>query len=631
MAHSPKEILQKYWGYDSFRPMQEEVIDSIMQGNDTLVLFPTGGGKSICYQVPALAMEGLCLVVSPLISLMKDQVQNLSNKGIKAACLVAGTNSLEQEVIFNNCIFGKTKILYVSPERLTQQVFIQHFRQMKVSMIAVDEAHCISQWGYDFRPAYLGIARIRDYHPSAPIMALTATATQEVVVDIQKQLLFRNGKRVYQSSFTRNNLAYMVFAEENKDGRLIRIINKVGGSGIVYVRNRRRTRAIADMLIQHGISATYYHAGLEAKERDLAQLRWMKGEVDVIVATNAFGMGIDKPNVRYVVHMDIPSSIEAYFQEAGRAGRDGKKAYAVLLYNQDDLGVLDANIEASYPSRQIISNTYRAICNYYQIPIGAGEDCQFDFDLEGICNTYHFNVVEFYNAARFLEKEGLVVLPDREDAESKLYIPIDRETLYRFQIDQPRYSDLLVMILRLYGGLFTSFVPISEKLLARQMYMNADQIRNMLLHLDALKIVKYQPQKTKKQIIFPVPRIDAKDISLTDSNYRNLKENASIKKDAIRNYVVNTQLCRSEMLLAYFGEQQSDPCQQCDHCIVNKKQTPTQELRNEILGLLKKKPMNSNELLSEIAHIDESRCREELRQLVDEGLVGINKQLQFFV
>ena len=346
-----REVLKKYWGYDTFRPLQEEIIDSILQGCDTLALLPTGGGKSVCYQVPALMLDGLCLVVSPLISLMKDQVQQLNSRGIKAACLVSGTTGIEQEVIFNNCIHGKIKLLYISPERLKQRVFIEHLRQMQVSFLAVDEAHCISQWGYDFRPSYLEIAKIRTYYPNIPILALTATATPFVAEDIQRQLLFPSTSRRFQSSFQRQNLAYLVFHEEDKMGRLLRIARGAGKSGIVYVRNRRRTREIADHLVANGIRATYYHAGLEPKERDIAQRRWMQGEVDAIVATNAFGMGIDKPDVRYVVHMDIPTSIEAYFQEAGRAGRDGNKSYAVLLYNDNDLDTLQHNFESAYPSR----------------------------------------------------------------------------------------------------------------------------------------------------------------------------------------------------------------------------------------------------------------------------------------
>ena len=517
-----KDILKKYWGFNSFRPLQEEIIDSLLQGCDTLALLPTGGGKSICYQLPALMLDGLCLVVSPLISLMKDQVQHLRDRGIKAACLVSGTTGIEQEIVYNNCIHGKIKILYVSPERLKQQSFIEHFRQMNVSFLAVDEAHCISQWGYDFRPSYLEIAKIRAYHPHIPILALTATATPFVADDIQRQLMFASTSRRYQSSFHRRNLAYMVFHEENKMGRLLRIAHNVGGSGIIYVRNRRRTHEIANQLVANGIRATYYHAGLEPKERDSAQRRWMQGEVNVIVATNAFGMGIDKPDVRFVVHLDIPSSIEAYFQEAGRAGRDGNKAYAVLLYNDSDLDTLQQNYEHNYPSLKQITNIYRAICNYYQIPVGSGTDCQFDFNYEALCNTYRFNLLEFFSATRMLEKEGLITIPDIDESQSRIYIPLSREEVYRFQVNQPRYSDLMTLLLRMYGGLFTEFVPISEQALARKLYYDPQQIRKMLLHMDALKSIVYRPKQTKPQIVFTSPRIDVNHLYLNESNYSEL-------------------------------------------------------------------------------------------------------------
>ncbi len=630
-AKSAKELLKRYWGYDTFRPMQEEIINSVTQGNDTLVLMPTGGGKSLCYQIPALMKEGICLVVSPLISLMKDQVHQLHEHGIKAACLISGINGIEQEIVFNNCLHDNVKLLYVSPERLRQRVFIEHFRQMNISMIAVDEAHCISQWGYDFRPSYLEIANIRVYFPSIPIIALTATATPEVVSDIQQKLLFRPQKRLFQTSFSRGNLAYMVFHEMDKEGRMLRIIRKTGGCGIVYVRNRRRTREIAELLTHNGITAAYYHGGLEPKERNMAQARWMKGDVSVMVATNAFGMGIDKPDVRYVIHLDIPSSIEAYFQEAGRGGRDGKKSYAVMLYNESDLETLQQNFELSFPSRQKIANIYRAICNYYQLPVGSGENCQFDFDLEGLCATYHFNVLELYNATRFLEREGLLLLPEIEDSESKVYVPISREELYKFQVDQPKYSDLLFLLLRLYGGLFSDFVPISERLLARRMFMDVEQITNMLLHMDALKVIVYQPKKKRPQIVFSSPRIDAKDLYLSDSNYKELKEKANMRKEAMQQYVTAQEGCRSNIMLQYFGETTSDPCGVCDLCLTQHNHTKVSSIREQILQLLEKQPLRSDQLLELLPHNDEEMVKQELRQLVNEDIVCINDALQFTV
>ena len=627
------KVLKKYWGYDSFRPLQAEIIDSLLQGCDTLALLPTGGGKSICYQLPALMLDGLCLVVSPLISLMKDQVQQLSNRGIKAACLVSGTSGIEQEIVYNNCIHGKVKLLYVSPERLKQQSFIEHFRQMNVSFLAVDEAHCISQWGYDFRPSYLEIGKIRAYHPDIPILALTATATPQVADDIRHQLMFTSSGRRFQSSFYRPNLAYMVFHEEDKLGRLLRIARNVGGSGIVYVRNRRRTHEIANQLLANGINATYYHAGLEPKERDTAQRRWMQSETNVIVATNAFGMGIDKPDVRFVVHLDIPTSIEAYFQEAGRAGRDGNKAFAVMLYNDNDLDTLQQNFDSNYPSQKHIANIYRAICNYYQLPIGSGTDRQFDFDFEAICNTYRFDIVEFFSATRLLEREGLISLPNPDEAQSRLYIPLSREEVYRFQVNQPRYSDLMALLLRMYGGLFSDFVPISEQALARKLYFEPQQIRNMLLHMDALKAVVYRPRQNKPQIIFTSPRIDANDLYLNESNYTLLKQHAAERLNSIRQYTLSDHGCRSQTLLSYFGETESIPCGICDYCLHQKKSssqsTDISSLRNKLLQLIKERPYRAEEIIERMGSINEEPVRQLLREMVDQRLVTINKLLQF--
>ncbi len=579
--------------------------------------------------------DGLCLVVSPLISLMKDQVQQLHERGIKSACIVSGLTATEQEIIFNQCIHGKIKILYVSPERLKQRVFIEHFRQMKISFIAVDEAHCISQWGYDFRPPYLEIARIRIYHNNVPVIALTATATPRVVTDIQHQLLFRPGHKLYQSNFSRPNLAYMVFREGDKEGRLLRIAHHAGGSGIVYVRNRRRTGQVAQFLVANGITATYYHAGLSAKERDIAQLRWIKGETSVMVATNAFGMGIDKPDVRFVVHLDIPSSIEAYFQEAGRAGRDGQKAYAVMLYDENDIESLHTTHNLNYPTPKFIASVYKAICNYYQLPIGSGEDCQFDFDIEQLCNTYNLNPVAFYSAARFLEREGLIAIPDREETESRVHIPVSRDDIYRFQLSQDRrYSDLLTLMLRMYGGFFSDFVPISERAMARRLNLTEKKVTDMLHHMDALKIIHYKAKTTKPQIIFTAPRVNVESLTLTESNYNTLKQHATERLEAMLHYVDSPQ-CRSSYLLQYFGEQNSQPCGICDRCIQSHSTTPQPAVRNDlrtaILKHLQQQPLRVDELLEKISGVEESTLVDTLRTLVDERTVSINQSLQFFV
>ena len=626
---SPLEILKRYWGHDTFRPLQEEIISSVVQGLDTLALMPTGGGKSVCYQVPAMLTEGICLVVSPLIALMKDQVQQLRGRGIKAVCLVSGMTSYEQSVVLNNCLYGKVKLLYVSPERLKQRVFIEHLRRMKVSMIAVDEAHCISQWGYDFRPPYLEIASIRQYHPEAPVLALTATATPEVADDICRQLQFRPGSQRFQSSFRRENLAYMVFREEDKQGRLLRIARTTGGAGIVYVRNRRRTKEVADYLAAQGVTAMYYHAGMSPKERDAVQARWMQGSA-VMVATNAFGMGIDNPDVRFVVHLDIPSSPEAYFQEAGRAGRDGKRSYAVLLYDDTDLADLQRNFDSAYPSLQQIGNVYRAICNYYQLPLGSGCDCQFDFDIEALCRTYQFNVTEFYHATRFLEREGMLSLPDRETAESRLYVPLSKEELYRFQVEQHRYGELMTLILRMYGGLFSEFVPISERAIARRILLDEATVERMLMQMDALKVVVYKRKSLRPQIVFTSPRIDVKDLYLSDVNYKDQKERAQMRLDAMRQYIApadgNGEGCRSQRLLAYFGERQEEVCGVCDLCLQHRKRD-VEGLQSRVLELLAQRPMRADELTARLATSEEEETLAALlRRMMDEGTLTLDRQ-----
>ncbi len=578
-----------------------------------------------------MVKEGMCLVVSPLIALMKDQVLNLNKRGIKSLCLSSQSSSQEQFVMLDNCIHGKVKMLYVTPERLRQRVFIEHFKQMNVSLIAVDEAHCISQWGYDFRPAYLQIATIRQYAPEVPVLALTATATPAVAEDICRQLEFRPGKQLFQSSFVRPNLAYMVFHEKNKMGRLLRIARTVGGSGIIYVRNRRRTREVAQFLTSNGIPSTFYHAGLTYKERDLSQQQWSKGEVPVMVATNAFGMGIDKGDVRFIVHLDIPDSMEAYFQEAGRAGRDGSKAYAVLLYEDADLEHLETSFSVSYPTLQQIGNAYRALCNYYQMPLGTGEGCEFDFDIEAICNTYNFNVVEFYNAVHFLEREGLLSIPELDDTRSTLYVLLNRQDLYRFQVEQGRYGDMMAALLRMYGGLSTEPRPISERDIARRIFIEQEEVVRMLQHMDALKVVSYHPRRVKPYIVFTSPRVDATDLYLGKIDYAQLQRRARDRMEAMMRYVQADGGCRSQMLVGYFGEQQATPCGFCDLCIEQNKRSAENTLRQRILETLKEKPMRADELIQRLGLLDEKEFRTQLRQLVDERKVSVDESLQFFV
>ena len=599
-----------------------------MQGHDTLALLPTGGGKSLCYQLPAVAKEGLCLVVSPLIALMRDQVQQLLDRGIRAACIVSGMSLQEQEVVLNNAVYGRLKLLYVSPERLKNQMFVGHLRQMRLSLIAVDEAHCISQWGYDFRPSFLDIVAVRRYFPSVPFLALTASATPSVAADIAQVLAFRPGYQMFKSGFLRPNLAYMSFHEPDKNGRLLRVVNHIGGSGIVYVRNRRRTQEVAQFLTANHVSATFYHAGLSAKERDLRQLQWMRGGVSVMVATNAFGMGVDKPDVRFVVHLDLPDCIESYYQEAGRAGRDGQKAYALILYDESDIHSLRQSFEVDYPSVAYVQNVYRAICNYYQIPLGSGEGCLFDFDFLNICQTYGFHPHEFYSAVRLIEKEGLVSVPDREEAESRLFICVSNETLYRFQVDHVRYEPLIQQLLRNYGGLFTDFVPINEKLLARKCYLEESMVEKMLLHLDALKLVSYRKRSSKPPIEFVSVRVDATSISLCGQNYHQLKQRASERLEAMVAYATARDVCRSQALLSYFGDMDAEACHICDVCIGKRNSSP--DLRQTVETILRRGPATIDEVVAQVhseLH-DEKTVVAAVREMIDRRQISIDKDFR---
>ncbi len=474
-----KTILLKYWGYSHFRPMQEDIIQSVLDGKDTLALLPTGGGKSLCFQVPAMLKPGICIVISPLIALMKDQVENLNKRGINAKAIYSGMHPNEIEITLNNAVYGDVKLLYVSPERLQTDSFREHLKKMKVNLIAVDEAHCVSQWGYDFRPPYLKIADIKAILQNVPILALTATATPEVVEDIQNKLEFKQ-KNVFQKSFERKNLTYFVIKSDDKLARLLRVINKVKGTGIVYVRSRKKTVEIANFLNKNGIKAGYYHAGLESKIRNDQQKLWMRDSNKVIVATNAFGMGIDKPNVRFVVHLDLPDTLEAYFQEAGRAGRDEQASFAVILHDNADLLALDQNFQNAYPEKEYIKNVYQALGNYFQIPEGSGKDQSFDFDLRDFCDQFRFNVITAYNSLKFLEKEGYIILNEDPNQSSVVHFTIGKEDLYRFQIENPSTDNFIKIILRSYGGVFADFVKISEVEIAKRSKSDVEKVQKML-------------------------------------------------------------------------------------------------------------------------------------------------------
>ena len=619
-------LLKRYWGYDSFRPMQEEIIDSAVAGHDTMVLLPTGGGKSLCYQLPALMMEGLCLVVSPLIALMKDQVVQLSSRHIKAACITSGMSHTDISSVLTNCLYGDVKFLYVSPERLRQQQFIEHFRRMKVCLIAVDEAHCVSQWGYDFRPPYLQIADIRAYHPAVPLMALTATATPKVVDDICEHLAMRN-RKLFRGSFVRPNLGYMVVYDEDKSRRLLAIAAATEGCGIVYTRSRRYTEQIAALLVENGITAEFYHAGLGPAERDRRQGLWMNGQCRVMVATNAFGMGIDKPDVRFVVHADVPDSLEAYFQEAGRAGRDGAPANAYLLCGPSDAAALRANHAKDFPSLQYIRNVYRALCNYYRLPMGGGADSRYGFDLQKVCGSYAFNVREFYAACRFLEREGLIALPELDEAVSSLTVTVGRDELYRFQVNHMRLGDFVQTLLRMYPGVLSTAVPIDEKRIAMRCNIDVLDVVTMLGELHAMHVADYHPCPTEPQIVFPSARIPESEIIFQPQQYDLLKQAALQRIEAMEAYIANDTECRSRQFAAYFGSADSVPaCGCCDVCLRSVAPADA-DCRAAVIQQLSVGRLSPHDLcvmLEAKGYID---VREVLRDMLDRGDIYLDKNL----
>lgn len=626
---NPQDVLNRYWGFPSFRPLQEDIINAVLEGNDVLAMLPTGGGKSLCYQIPALCFEGICVVVSPLIALMKDQVAGLVKRHVKAACLVSGMSRSEQDVVLNNALFGKIKILFISPERMRSQLFVNHFRDMKVSMIVVDEAHCISEWGYDFRPPYLELAFLRSFHPHKPVLALTASATPEVVVDIQEKLHFKSPV-VFKGGFHRNNLSYMFFKEDDKYGRLLRVARNLAATGIVYVRNRRKTVEISHFLNQNGISATYYHAGLPTAERDIHQSVWMNGDVQVMVATNAFGMGIDKPDVRFVVHLDIPQSIEAYYQEAGRAGRDGKPSYAVLLYDDGDILQCWDSFNRNFPKLDYIRNVYSAICNFYQIPVGAGSGAEFPYHIEQICAAYKFNVSDYYSATHFLEREGLLAIPETEELFSKVYVPVTKEDLYRYQVENIQYDELISVLLRMYGGLFSDYVPISEKKIAEKLMVFEERIVKMLQHLNASKIIMYKQKQQGPRIIFTSERIDSQNISLADSKYDKLKRNAECRLKTMLDFVQYNDKCRSINLLSYFGDDASSDCMMCDVCRSKNRANNMQDIVDRILKIVDAGPISMQQLVIRLPDVGDNQLSSVVRKLIDMRKLGLNQNFELY-
>lgn len=622
---TPVDILQEYWGFQAFRPLQEEIITSVLEGHDTLALLPTGGGKSICFQVPALLKEGIAIVVSPLIALMKDQVANLRQRNIKAEAIYAGMTFRDIDRVLDNCVYGDIKFLYLSPERLQSELVQERIKKMQVNLLAVDEAHCVSQWGYDFRPPYLEIALVREWLPEVPFIALTATATPEVVKDIQEKLAFPPKKsQVFQKSFIRANLSYSVLKEENKFGKLASILLKVKGSAVVYVRNRRKTKEIAHYLQKRKIQADFYHAGLSNESRTSKQEAWTQDKLRVIVSTNAFGMGIDKPNVRVVVHMDLPNSIEAYFQEAGRAGRDGEKAFAVLLYNENDKKSLEKAYELAFPEIKEIKRVYQALGSYFQLAIGGGQGQSFDFDLIEFAKNFAFHPVTAFNCLKALEQIGIIILTEAVYIPASLRIKVHKDQLYDFQLRHPRLDKILKVILRSYHGAFKDYIKLRETQLARALGVPKSDLQKALLLMRKEGIVDYIPQKENPQVIFIQERLAVEQLTIDQQLYH-FRKNRHLERINKAVAYAETIVCRQQQLVRYFGEQTEAKCSICDVCLGRHKTEVNREefekYKAKIQRLLQREALSLAEILSSFTPRHENKVLQVVEYLLDESFL----------
>ena len=613
------DILHKYWGYPDFRGIQREIIESIGAGKDTLGLMPTGGGKSLTFQVPALAQEGVCIVITPLIALMKDQVEHLRHKGIAAAAIYSGMSRDAIVTTLENCIFGGVKLLYISPERISSDLFQIKLKHMKVSFITVDEAHCISQWGYDFRPSYLQIAVIRKLVPNVPILALTATATPDVIDDIQERLGFTE-KNVFRMSFERKNLVYVVRQAEDKEAEMVHILQSIPKTAIVYCRSRKRTKEIAQLLMQYGISATWYHAGLEPAVKDQRQSEWQHDKVRVIVATNAFGMGIDKADVRVVIHMDCPSSLEAYFQEAGRAGRDGQKAYAVLLYNGHDNRTLQKRVEDTFPPKEYVQQVYEHLAYFYQIGVNSGEGCTFEFPIDKFCATFKHFPIRANAALILLQRAGYIDYEPNPDNNARVRFLLRRDDLYRLDSLSEKENDVVISLLRNYGGLFTDYGYVDESYIAQEAGLDRNQTYMVLINLSKKRIIDFIPRKSIPLISYKRDRVDGSDVILNKSVYEERKEQFQKSINSVINYAQNDRVCRSRQLLYYFGEKKSVDCEQCDVCLSHTHHDDhdkQEEIKEKLLALVAD---GERHHVTEVRQLDEDwdMVTKVMKELMDE-------------
>jgi ATP-dependent DNA helicase RecQ len=624
------EILKKYWGYDSFRPLQQEIIDSVLSANDTLAIMPTGGGKSICFQVPSMSKEGLCLVISPLIALMKDQVLNLKKKGIPALSIYSGMSFTEVKKTLQNAAYGNFKFLYVSPERFETDLFLEFLPLIKVNLIAVDEAHCISQWGYDFRPAYLRIAAIREYFPDVPILALTASATLEVQKDICDKLLFKKNQKSFQQSFERANLSYSAFELSSKQNKLLTILKKVSGSGIVYCKTRKRTKEIAEMLNLNGISADHYHAGLSNEERNKKQEDWINNKTRIIACTNAFGMGIDKPDVRTVVHYDVPDALENYYQEAGRAGRDGKKSYAVLLYNHAELNQLKKQVPIKFPSLQTIRKIYGALCNFLQLPSGSGEGKSFDFDINTFSKNFTLDAFIINSALKILAQEELITYSEQFFSPPTVEFTIDKKALHLFEQSHPQYEEVIKGLLRSYDGIFDFPSAIDEDRLSKFIPIKKERLLQLLHQLKTYNIIDYTPQKEKPQIYFLQNRVRAEDLFINEKNILKRKEAYQKRLNSMIGFCTNKILCRSQAIGIYFNDPHLEACGVCDNCLENKNISLSNEEFNAISAQIKKLTdetfISSSQLFAKLTAFKENKIRKVLKFLLEENIIQVNNE-----